>query len=65
MKKLIVILFLIGFSGMAQVKGNKEIETRTFEIENLELLKVNFYANIIVDNSAEEGMSITTKANAK
>lgn len=63
MKKLTMILFLIGFSGIAQVKGNKEIETRTFEIENLELLKVNFYANIIVDNSAEEAMSITMDSN--
>jgi len=63
MKKLIIICFLISFSGTAQVRGNKEIETRNFKIANLETLKVNFYANIIVDNSAEEGMSITMDSN--
>jgi hypothetical protein len=48
---------------LAQVKGNKNIETRTFEFENLEVIKVNFYANIVIDQSAEEGMSITMDSN--
>jgi hypothetical protein len=50
-------------SSVAQVKGNKNIETRTFEFENLEVIKVNFYANIVIDQSAEEGMSITMDSN--
>ena len=63
MKKLIVLLFLVSISSIAQVKGNKNIETRIFEFENLEVIKVNFYANIVIDQSAEEGMSITMDSN--
>jgi hypothetical protein len=48
---------------LAQVKGNQNIETRSFEIENLEVIKVNLYANILIDQSVEEGMSITTESN--
>lgn len=63
MKKLALLLFLVSIPSLAQVKGNKKIETRTFEFENLEVIKVNFYANIIIDQSAEEGMSITMDSN--
>ena len=63
MKKLIVLLFLVSIPSLAQVKGNKNIETRTFKVENLEVIKVNLYANIIIDQSAEEGMTITADSN--
>ena len=63
MKKLIVLLFLVSISSIAQVKGNKNIETRIFEFENLEVIKVNFYANIVIEQSAEEGMRITMDSN--
>ena len=36
---------------------------RTFSMENLEVIKVNFYANITIDQSAEEGMCITMDSN--
>jgi len=63
MKKIVVLLMLVSMSSLAQVKGNKEIETRSFNIENVEVIKINFYAKITVDQSAEEGMTITMDQN--
>lgn len=63
MKKLVVLLMLVSISSLAQVKGNKNIETRSFNVENLEVIKVNLYANITIDQSAKEGMSITMDSN--
>jgi hypothetical protein len=63
--KRITLLFalLIGFSGIAQVKGNKKIITRTFPLENIQKIKINFYAKVTIDQSAPEGMTITTDEN--
>ncbi|QHI34918.1 hypothetical protein IMCC3317_02630 [Kordia antarctica] len=63
MKKLLLLLLLIGFSGMAQTKGNKKIITRTFPLENVQRIKINFYAKVTIDQSAKEGMTITTDEN--
>ncbi|MBC8756323.1 DUF2807 domain-containing protein [Kordia sp. YSTF-M3] len=63
MKHITVLLLLIGFSGMAQVKGNKKISTRTFPIESVQKIKINFYAQVTIDQSAPEGMTITTDEN--
>lgn len=63
MKKLIIIALLINVSIFAQVKGNKKIETRTFEIENLKEVKINLYAKITIDFAAKEEMTITTDSN--
>jgi len=63
MKKLIIIAILINTSIFAQVKGNKNIETRTFSINNLEAIKINLYAKIIIDYKAKEEMTITTDSN--
>jgi Putative auto-transporter adhesin, head GIN domain len=63
MKKLTVMLFLVGFTGLAQVKGNKNIETKTYNINGLEHVKINFYANVTIDQSADESMTITTDSN--
>lgn len=57
------MLWLVSFAGVAQVKGNKEIVTRTFETKNLEVVKVNFYADITIDPSLKEGMEITMDSN--
>jgi hypothetical protein len=63
MKQITFILLLIGFAGIAQVKGNKTIETRTFTIDNVDTIKINFYAKVTIDQSAKEGMTITTDSN--
>jgi hypothetical protein len=63
MKKLIIIVILINTSIFAQVKGNKNIETRTFSIDNLETIKINLYAKIIIDYAAKEEMIITADSN--
>ncbi|MFY9242233.1 MAG: DUF2807 domain-containing protein [Polaribacter sp.] len=63
MKKLIIIALLINASIVAQVKGNKNIESRTFSVENLEDIKINLYAKIIIDYTAEEKMTIITDSN--
>ena len=48
---------------MAQIKGNKTIETRTFKVENVNNIKINFYADVTIDASLEEGLTITTDEN--
>lgn len=63
MKKIVLVLILIGNFAAAQVKGNKNIITRTFPLENIQKIKINFYAKITIDPSAEEGMTITTDEN--
>ena len=63
MKKITLMLFLIGMIGFAQTKGNGNIETRTFNIKNVENIKINFYAKVTIDQSATEGMIITTDSN--
>lgn len=63
MKHITLLLLLIGFSAAAQVKGNKKITTRTFPIENVQRIKINFYAQVTIDQSAPEGMTITTDEN--
>ena len=63
MKKLIALLLLVSMSSLAQTKGNKNIETRSFQIENVEVIKISFYANITIDQSAKEGMTISMDSN--
>lgn len=63
MKKIIIIALLVQISSFAQVKGNKTIETRTFKTENLKEIKVNLYAKITIDQSIQEGMTITADSN--
>lgn len=63
MKKITLLLLLITVTSVAQVEGNKTIETRFFNIENIERIKINFYAYVTIDASAKEGMTITTDSN--
>jgi hypothetical protein len=64
MKSLTVILLsLISFTGWAQVKGDKNIVTKTFPIENVKSIEVNLYADVTVDCSAEELLTITGDQN--
>ncbi len=60
------ILFLLLFScvcGLAQIKGNKKIETRHFSATDLNQVQVGLYATIVIDPSLEEGITITADSN--
>lgn len=63
MKKLLILLVFTSSTLIGQIKGNKSIETRTFDIPNLKELKVNLYAKITVDQSLTNGMQITADSN--
>ncbi|KOY51564.1 head GIN domain-containing protein [Polaribacter dokdonensis] len=63
MKKLLILLILTSSTLIAQVKGNKTIETKTYNITNLKELKVNLYAKITVDQSLSESMQISADSN--
>ncbi|WP_298539738.1 DUF2807 domain-containing protein [uncultured Aquimarina sp.] len=64
MKKVINILLLsVSLTTLSQIKGNKEIITKTFDVNNIENVKINFYAQVIIDQSKEESLTITTDAN--
>lgn len=64
MKSLTVIfLSLITISGFAQVKGDKNIVTKTFPIEQVKSIEVNLYADVAIDCEAEEMLTITGDEN--
>jgi len=63
MKKLGLLLMLISISSLAQVKGNKNIQTRSYEFHNLEVIKVDLNAKITIDQSLKEGMTIQMDEN--
>lgn len=63
MKHITLLLLLVGLTGLAQIKGNKTIETRDFNIQNVDHIKINLYAKVTIDQSAKEGMRITTDSN--
>ncbi|AXT49587.1 hypothetical protein D1818_01670 [Aquimarina sp. BL5] len=64
MKKIInILLLLVSITTIAQIKGNQEIITKTFNTTNIENIKINFYAQVIIDQSKEESLTITTDAN--
>jgi len=63
MKHLYIILMLVGFTGIAQIKGNKNAETRTFPFDNVNTIKIDLYAKVTIDNSAKEGLEITAESN--
>ncbi len=63
MKKITLLLMLIGMISFGQIKGNKTIETRQFDVTGLEYVKINLYAKVTIDQSAQEGMTITADTN--
>ncbi len=63
MKKLTFILLLVGITSVAQIKGNKEITTRTINVQDLTAIEMGLYANVIVDQNATAEMVITTDSN--
>lgn len=63
MKKLIACALFISVAGIAQIRGNKNIETRNYDALSIKKIHVNLHANITIDNSGTEKMSITTDSN--
>jgi len=63
MKKLTFILFLVGMTSVAQIKGNKNITTRTIDMQGLTAIEMGLYANVVIDQNAVAEMTITTDSN--
>lgn len=63
MKKTTLLLLLVGLTGIAQIKGNKKIETRTFPAKGLTNLEIALYAKVEIDQLADEEITITTDSN--
>lgn len=63
MKKITFILLLVGMTGLAQIKGNKDITTRTIDMQSLTDIEMGLYANVVIDQNTNEEMVITTDSN--
>lgn len=63
MKKLYVLLMMVGMTTVAQVKGNKEISSMTIPVNNLTDLEMALYADVEIDQNATANMTITTDSN--
>ena len=63
MKRLSILFILLSNLAMSQVKGNKTIVTQSYDVESITEVKINLYAKITIDQSAEEGLTITADEN--
>lgn len=63
MKNTTLLLLIFGITAFAQTKGNGNVETRTFSIENLTDLEMGLYAKVTINASANEAMIVTTDSN--
>jgi hypothetical protein len=64
MKKIMIIaLFLLNSIGFAQIKGNKNIVTKTFDLDKIEVVKINLYAKVTIDCNLENKITIKTDEN--
>lgn len=63
MKKITLLLLIVGMTGIAQIKGNKQIDTRTISVEGLTDLEMGLYAKVTIDAFAKATMTITTDSN--
>ncbi|MDT0605826.1 GIN domain-containing protein [Croceitalea rosinachiae] len=58
-----IAILLISSLGIAQVKGDKNITTKTFELEKIQGLKIDIYAKVIVDDKADNKITIKADDN--
>jgi len=63
MKLITLFLMLTLHTGIAQIKGDKDLQTRTYDATNLKKLEIGLYANIHIDLAAPAGIAITTDKN--
>ena len=59
----ILAFVLIEFSSVAQIEGNKNIQTKTFPLDKTEIININLYADILIDCGLEENITITADEN--
>lgn len=63
MKNVLFLLLLINFQVQAQIKGNGNIVTKSFPIDQVEQLEINLNARVILDFKVDDQISITTDEN--
>lgn len=63
MKNVLFLLLLVSFQLQAQIKGNGNIVTKSFPIDQVKHLEINLNARIIVDFKADDQISITIDEN--
>ncbi|MCW5518468.1 DUF2807 domain-containing protein [Aureitalea sp. L0-47] len=63
MKRITLLLLLVGITSMAQIKGNKNIISKNVNASNIKSVELQLYADVIVDQSLEEGITITGDEN--
>ena len=63
MKKVTLLLFLVGMTSVAQIKGNKNISTRTIDVQGVTAIEMGLYANVVIDQNATAEMTIITDSN--
>lgn len=63
MKNILFLVLLVCNIAMSQIKGNKEVETRYFPAVNLTDIQIGLYANITIDMSLNEGITISADSN--
>jgi len=64
MKKFSLLLLLVGITSLAQIKGNKYIITKSYDLQNLTQLEMNLYASVTIDlTKSKEAITITADSN--
>jgi len=63
MKHLLLVFLLSSQFVSAQIKGNENIITSTFDLNKVERIDVNFYAEVVIDMDMKESISITIDEN--
>ncbi|WP_111684178.1 GIN domain-containing protein [Winogradskyella tangerina] len=63
MKRISLLVILLTNLAFGQVKGNKTIVTKSYDVSTIESIKINLYAKITIDQSAEENLTITADEN--
>ena len=63
MKNVIITVLLIAQGAVAQVQGNQNIITQSFDIENVQTVSVQMYAKVTIDASLKSAITITADQN--
>lgn len=63
MKKIYIILMMVGMTAGAQVKGNGEVVKKTFDVATINKFELNMYAEVTLDASIESQISIEAESN--
>lgn len=58
-----IALFLMSTLGFAQVKGNKVITSKTFDLETIKSVKIDVYAKVTIDANLDNKITIKADEN--